>query len=76
MQPHRAGRMPTDLSETLMEHSPRLVISRPTLIRVADSPTGWLVVVPGTDDDVADAEERRRTRTGNPGGPVQGALRS
>jgi hypothetical protein len=57
-----------------MEHSPRLVISRPTLIRVADSPTGWLVVIPGTDDEVTEQEDRRH-RPGRPNGPILGTTR-
>jgi hypothetical protein len=52
-------KMPPDLSAALMEHSPRLVVSRPTLLRVPDSPTGWVVVVPGTDEEVAEAEARQ-----------------
>jgi len=35
-----------ELARLLGEHSPRLSIDRPTLIRSHDSPTGWLLVEP------------------------------
>jgi hypothetical protein len=34
------------LVTALSEHSPRLVITTPTLLPAANSPTGWIVVVP------------------------------
>ena len=65
-------RMPPALSEALMEHSPRLIIARPTLVREPDSPTGWLLVIPGTEDEVAEAEDRRRRRrAGSTAGPAR-----
>lgn len=78
MQPPRQReveprRMPPELSEPLMEHSPRLIISKPTLIREPASPTGWIVVIPGTEDEVL--EQERRLRSGRPNGPVQGSSR-
>jgi len=52
-------RMPKELSDALMEHSPRVRIDRPTLIPQPGSPTGWIVVVP----------ERRLPELHEPRGP-------
>jgi len=35
-----------ELARLLAEHSPRLQIDRPTLVRSHESPTGWLLVDP------------------------------
>lgn len=51
--------LPKELSDVLREHSPQLVIKGPALIRVAESPTGWIVVIPhGDAADQADVAQR------------------
>lgn len=42
--------MPLDLAKALHEHSPRLVISAPALLRYPSSPTGWLVIEPRVEE--------------------------
>lgn len=38
--------LPVELASALKEHSPRLIIDRPTLVKYSDSPTGWLLIEP------------------------------
>jgi len=54
--------MPPELAAALREHSPRLIIDKPTLIRVTESPTGWVLVIPGDPD--RDDESKIVTRNG------------
>ena len=39
-------RLPLELCRVLVEHSPRLIITKPTLVRFPGSPSGWLLVLP------------------------------
>lgn len=43
--------MPSEVSAELVEYSPRLYITKPTLIAVPGTDNGWLLVIPHADDD-------------------------
>jgi len=47
-------RINPELAALLMDNSPRLTVLRPTLVRHGDSPTGWIVVIPGPPSLFAD----------------------